>query len=311
MLICSVDNGLRALSPFRIFKTLAKPKVSKKSKKVKSAKKLSASKANAAKKRSSATKSRKKTAAAKRTAKGKAVSKAKKAVKKAKNAKKSVKKATKAKKSTAKSKSKAAKKTKAKVKSTKKSSKKSTAKRTTRSSTVKKSTSRRSAGPSQSTRTAGGRSAPATKKRARGIGSRKVTLAPDDQPVPKTRLSDTELKEFERLLLAKRAELVGDVEHLTYEALGSDHTSGSSTIPLHMADMGSDNWEQEFTLGLIDNERALVREIDDALDRVVDKTYGVCIATHLPISKSRLRAKPWAKYCVEFAILREQGRLPS
>ncbi len=117
------------------------------------------------------------------------------------------------------------------------------------------------------------------------------------------------MKEFERLLLQKRAELIGDVAHLTNEALGNDHSDGVSTVPLHMADVGTDNWEQEFTLGLIDNERTLVHEIDGAIDRIVDKTYGVCLATHLPISKSRLRAKPWAKFCVEYANMREQGRL--
>ena len=80
-------------------------------------------------------------------------------------------------------------------------------------------------------------------------------------------------------------------------------------MPIHMADLGSDNWEQEFTLGLIANERIRVQEIDNALARIADKTYGVCLATHKRISVARLRAKPWAKYCIEYARLRDEGRV--
>ena len=81
-------------------------------------------------------------------------------------------------------------------------------------------------------------------------------------------------------------------------------------MPIHMADLGTDAWEQDFTLGLIANEKALVREIDEALERIADKTYGICVATDQPITRERLRAKPWAKYCIEYARLREEGRAP-
>ncbi len=131
------------------------------------------------------------------------------------------------------------------------------------------------------------------------------------QPV-KTYLIAKELKEFKGLLLAKRAELAGDVENLTSEALNRKFGGANeqSSMPIHMADLGSDTWEQDFTLGLIANEQALVREIDDALARIEDKTYGICVATDKPISMERLRAKPWAKYCIEYARLREEGRAP-
>ncbi len=135
---------------------------------------------------------------------------------------------------------------------------------------------------------------------------------PPEVPKVKTYLSTKELKDFKVLLLAKRAELAGDVENLTSQALNrkSDGVNEQSFMPIHMADLGSDTWEQDFTLGLIANEQALVREIDDALARIEDKTYGMCIATDKPISKERLLAKPWAKYCIEYARLREEGRAP-
>jgi DnaK suppressor protein len=131
-----------------------------------------------------------------------------------------------------------------------------------------------------------------------------------DKPTPKTRLNPKQLLEFKQLLLLKRAELAGDVSHLAEEVLDrkgrgpNEHTS----MPIHMADVGSDNWEKEFTFGLIASEHARIREIDAALTRMSDRTYGVCLATHKNISVARLRAKPWAKYCIEYARAREEGR---
>lgn len=129
------------------------------------------------------------------------------------------------------------------------------------------------------------------------------------QTVRKTKLSQAELDEFRELLLAKRRELLDDMTQLQNEARDSSRGAGggSSSMPIHMADLGSDTWEQELTLGLIENERNLLREIDEALQRIEDRTYGVCLATNKPISKTRLRAKLWAKYCIEYARKRELG----
>lgn len=146
---------------------------------------------------------------------------------------------------------------------------------------------------------------------ANSNGDHKKATPPPPEPVVKTWLSTKELKEFKNLLLAKRAELAGDVENLTSQALNrkSSGVSDQSSMPIHMADLGSDNWEQDFTIGLIANEKQLVREIDEALQRIEDRTYGVCLATHEPITLARLRAKPWAKYCIEYARKREMGRI--
>jgi DnaK suppressor protein len=124
----------------------------------------------------------------------------------------------------------------------------------------------------------------------------------------KTYLDAKELEEFRELLLAKRQELIRDVTNLESEAIRHSSAGGAtSTMPIHMADLGSDTWEQELTLGLIENERNLLREIDEALDRVDNRTYGMCLATNRRISKARLRAKPWAKYCIEYARKIELG----
>lgn len=134
---------------------------------------------------------------------------------------------------------------------------------------------------------------------------------PEEQEVTaKTPFNAKELREFKELLLKKRAELAGDVDHLTDEVSnrkGQDSGEHSS-MPIHMADLGTDNWEQEFTLGLLANEHERMREIDEALVRIENKTYGICLGTNQPISLDRLRTMPWAKYCIEYARAREEGR---
>lgn len=112
------------------------------------------------------------------------------------------------------------------------------------------------------------------------------------------------------MLLKKRQEIFGNVSEMENEALKKsrlDATGDLSSMPIHMADIGTDNYEQEFALGLMDSERKLLKEIDDALRRIEQGTYGLCEATNKPISKVRLEAKPWARYSVEHARMLEQG----
>ncbi len=133
----------------------------------------------------------------------------------------------------------------------------------------------------------------------------------EEQPMPKSRLKPDDLDAFKRLLLEKRNQLVGDVGHLTDEALKrnrSDACGDLSMMPIHMADIGTDAYEQEFTIGLIENEQEIMKEIDAALQRIENGTYGICEATHKPIKKARLKAKPWARYCVTYKRSQEENR---
>lgn len=133
---------------------------------------------------------------------------------------------------------------------------------------------------------------------------------PSPEPLPQTTLSESELEYFRGLLVAKRHELVGAVSNMENEALRKTRTDAAgdlSMMPIHMADIGTDNYEQEFTLGLIANEREMLKDIDEALDRIASKTYGMCLATHKPITKARLKIKPWARYCLEYKKSQEQN----
>lgn len=120
------------------------------------------------------------------------------------------------------------------------------------------------------------------------------------------KLLKKELEMFKTLLLEKRNELLGNVSHMEKDALREDR-SDLSNMPIHMADAGTDSYEQEFTLGLMDGERKLISEIDQALDRIEDGTYGICQANGEPIPKPRLEAIPWARYCVACANMMEKN----
>ncbi len=119
------------------------------------------------------------------------------------------------------------------------------------------------------------------------------------------KLTRNDLEHFRELLLEKRREILGDVGSMESEAFKNQDNHSSS--PMHMADVGTDNFEQEFTLGLIESERQMLREIHEAIGRIEDGTYGVCAGTGQQISRARLEATPWAKYCIEYARMLESG----
>jgi DnaK suppressor protein len=102
--------------------------------------------------------------------------------------------------------------------------------------------------------------------------------------------------------------LLGDMGQMQSGALDHNSSSGElSTMPVHMADVGSDNYEQEFVLGLVDTERKILEDIDRALNKIKEGTYGVCEGTGQTISKARLEANPYARYCIEYARKIEKG----
>ena len=124
------------------------------------------------------------------------------------------------------------------------------------------------------------------------------------------KLKTAELDKFRAELLAKVTEILSSVSSMEVEALRRER-SDLSNMPIHMADIGSDNFEIENTLGLMDSEKKLLIEIYDALKRIEEGTYGVCEKNGEPISKARLKAVPWARYCLDCAsLLEKKGYAP-
>jgi RNA polymerase-binding protein DksA len=122
-------------------------------------------------------------------------------------------------------------------------------------------------------------------------------------------MTKAEMEAYQANLLAMRDRHNRDVSHLADEALRRAGSGGDnlSHMPIHMADLGTDNFEQEFTLSLMENEEQLLGEISAALDRIQQGTFGLCEECHTEIPKARLQALPYARYCVACARKQEES----
>lgn len=126
----------------------------------------------------------------------------------------------------------------------------------------------------------------------------------------KSPLSPEQLAEFRVLLVKKRGELVGDIN--TMEAQALQGGSGSlSNMPSHLAEQGSEAYDQSLSLDLAAADRKMLKEIEDAIKRIDEGTYGVCEKTGKPIKLERLRELPWARYSIEAALELERQSMRS
>jgi DnaK suppressor protein len=117
-------------------------------------------------------------------------------------------------------------------------------------------------------------------------------------------MKKAESKVYREQLKALRSRLRGDVNQMADAALKKtrSETSGDlSSMPIHMADMGSDNFEQEFTLSLMENEEGTLEAIESALERIEAGTFGECEECGVKIPKARLNAIPYAALCIKCA----------
>jgi DnaK suppressor protein len=115
-------------------------------------------------------------------------------------------------------------------------------------------------------------------------------------------MKKAELNVYRDRLRELRARLRGDVDQLANSALKKtrSETNGDlSSMPIHMADIGSDNFEQEFTLSLMENEEGTLDAIEAALERIDSGSYGMCEECGVKIPKARLLAIPYAPFCVK------------
>ena len=123
-------------------------------------------------------------------------------------------------------------------------------------------------------------------------------------------LKSEELDSFRNVLHDLRSRFRGDLNQMTDEALRRDLAEGGgnlSNVPLHMADVGTENYDQEFTLGLIENEQETLELIDEALGRIAEGKYGLCVECDEPIARQRLTALPYTRHCIQCARKLENG----
>lgn len=110
---------------------------------------------------------------------------------------------------------------------------------------------------------------------------------------------------YKQRLLDLRARLRGDVTSMAEAALGEG--SEASSMPIHMAELGSENFEQEFTLSLMASEEDTLEMIELALQRIEAGTFGRCHECEGTIPKTRLNALPYTPMCVKCAATRDQN----
>lgn len=123
-------------------------------------------------------------------------------------------------------------------------------------------------------------------------------------------MKKADAKIYKERLLTLRIRLRGDVDQMADGALKKSRSEANgdlSSMPIHMADIGSDNFEQEFTLSLMESEEGTLDLIEASLERIEDGTYGQCEECGVKIPKTRLNAVPYASMCVKCASRMEQG----
>ena len=125
----------------------------------------------------------------------------------------------------------------------------------------------------------------------------------------KKKFTKTDLKDFKKIVLKKKDEILNDLKHISDDTLRKSQKEASGDISgytYHMADVATDNYDREFSLGLASSERKSLYELDDALKRIEEKTFGICDNCKSVITKIRLRAVPSARLCIKCQQKREK-----
>ena len=118
----------------------------------------------------------------------------------------------------------------------------------------------------------------------------------------KKKFNKKELAEFKKLILKRKEEILEGIKHISEDTLKKSQKDAAGDISgytYHMADVATDTYDREFSLGLASNERKLLYEFDDALKRIEEGTFGVCEDCKSLIAKNRLKAVPYARLCVK------------
>ncbi len=116
-------------------------------------------------------------------------------------------------------------------------------------------------------------------------------------------MSAIDTDKFKQLLLAERERLRHAVDYLHEENPGSiiDETGEETAYDNHLGDTATVTYDRELDYSLEENAEQVLTEIDAALQRIEDGTYGICAICGRPIGEERLEARPWTTLCIEDA----------
>lgn len=120
-----------------------------------------------------------------------------------------------------------------------------------------------------------------------------------------------DLSRFKKLLEEFRKRAVGGLTHLEKDSLKLSQRDASGDLSgysFHMADQATDNFDREFSLDLASNEQQVLNQIDEALRKIDEGTYGICENCSKLISQKRLLAVPYTKLCIKCQEEEEKKR---
>lgn len=128
-----------------------------------------------------------------------------------------------------------------------------------------------------------------------------INKFPETTEELKTNLSSEELAYFEAIILRKREEAQDELEYLQnqIEDIRSSDDDDASSLTHHMGDLGSREESLDLTYRLIQRNRKYINELNRALVRIDNGTYGICRATGEPIEKGRLEFAPHTRYSID------------
>ncbi len=115
------------------------------------------------------------------------------------------------------------------------------------------------------------------------------------------RLDRKRLEFYKKLLLKLKETFLYDINNIAQGPNGgvSSESRDVSGHVQHMADVATDMYDREFSLGLASNEREVLQRVDLALRKIEDKSFGMCIECSKPIAQARLKAIPYAETCLK------------
>lgn len=118
----------------------------------------------------------------------------------------------------------------------------------------------------------------------------------------KKKLTKKDLIYFKKLILKRKEEVIDQIKHISEDTLKKSQKDAAGDISgytYHMADVATDTYDREFSLTLASNERKIIYEIDDAIKKIEEGTYGICEECKNLIVKTRLKALPYARLCLK------------
>ena len=147
------------------------------------------------------------------------------------------------------------------------------------------------------------KTAPAKSAKKRPAPMKKAVAAKKTKaPALKTIFSKSQLKIIKNEIMKEREQLLEQLNSITGESLSKSQKDASGDLSgytLHMADMATDMYNREFSLELAEGERERLINLEEALKRIDEGSYGRCDECGGAISRPRLKALPQAKYCIK------------